>query len=266
VPARGATEGARVAGDSASLGRMSNYGYAPDTHDTSNDKGTRELLGKGRTVPSDFDIAPDYKVREMPVGSLVAAAVIAMEVYGIANKRVTKLDEQALAGNVEAVMGSDEGPQPLHLVTALEHEHGIVYGDKFAFKARGAYRVKASAHEMLLEIKHAVHHGRPVVLGALIGMEFEKNASHAPLAREKDAGWEKLAMVVTGYDRLGNFKVLVATPGWGKEGAGWVTGEWLIAQAVDGLVLDGELVEAPPVAASVPPAPPAAPPQQHDDP
>lgn len=225
---------------------MSKYGFAPDTHDTTKDKGSRELLGDGRTVPSDYDMAPGYKVREFHAGSLVAAAVLAVEVFAAATKRPTLLDEKELEARVLAREGADAGPMPAHLVAELQGEHGLIRGAPRAFKGKGAVRVKASAHEMLLEYKHALHHGRPVVLGALIGAGFEKHgADHAPLAREKDAGAEKLAMVVVGYDRLGNFKVLVPTEAWGKDGAGWVTGEWLIAQACDGLVLDGELVDAP---------------------
>ena len=180
--------------------------YTPDTHDTTADAGSRELLGQGRMIPASFSMKEHARAtaRSLACDDTVAAFVVAIETREAMCKRPVVLDEQGLQ---DLVRGGT--------FQAVSDALGV--GQVAGYAGKRVLRVKASAHEMLLEVRQALMHGHPVVIGYWQGEE------HA-------------AGVLVGYDQHGQFELVTYPPGTPVR---QVSGEWLIASAIDMVIVDG---------------------------
>ena len=223
--------------------------YEPDTRDTSADPSVREMVGQGRTIPSSFSLAEQLQAAhearkpasdqqpEFLCGDAVAAFVQAVEVRERYCKRSVVLQEDALQAMVEDKVGVGNMTTAAAVAQVLV-ELGVHAEDRKGgklstlYKAKRVLRIKTSAHEMLLEVRKTLMHGHAIFLGHWASAAFMQVPDGKPV--EPGSRSTPMASTIVGYDQLGNFEV--APPGLSVRK---VTGEWLMSEAIEMLVVDG---------------------------
>jgi hypothetical protein len=194
--------------------------YTPDTHDTSHDPGSRDLLGQGRTIPASHSLGDclDLPARTLRCGELVGAFVRAIEIRERYCRRHVVLDETAVATLIHGDTPREVAEALLDcLVPALDAAPEAKKPKDLVYKTHRVLRVHGTALERLLEVRQAIMHGYPVVVGY------------------KMAEGEHGVGVVVGYAADGSFEVSSGSQGEVSSHPG----EWLMEDGVDLVIVDG---------------------------
>jgi hypothetical protein len=176
-------------------------------------KGTRELLGAGRTIPASHTMAHHVDRALLDTGTSAQVLDLALSTRA----RATKQPEPE---RWAAHLVGEKLEDVAHELHELHHE------DDALAPMKGVYRVVGGAQEMLADVRQALMHDHPVAVGLLVGKDFLA-ADGKKTLEPTDQPEEERSYLVVGYDDQGRFE-LVGPKGWGNGGSAWASGECLM--------------------------------------